>query len=93
MQLRKLCNHPDLFDGGPKILINKKTKQPIIPDDEAECFGYWRQSGKMVVVEALLKMWKRQGHKVLMFSQSRKVLQLPLLFCKLVQLTIYFLVW
>ncbi|OQV23737.1 DNA excision repair protein ERCC-6 [Hypsibius exemplaris] len=76
MQLRKLCNHADLFDGGPKILINTKTKQPIIPDAEEERYGYWRRSGKMLVVEALLKMWKKQQHKVLIFSQSRKMLDI-----------------
>ena len=27
----------------------------------------------MVVVESLLKLWKAQGHKVLLFSQSKQV--------------------
>lgn len=35
--------------------------------------GYWKKSGKMIVVEALLKMWKKQGHRVLLFTQSVKV--------------------
>ncbi|GAU87804.1 hypothetical protein RvY_00602 [Ramazzottius varieornatus] len=76
MQLRKLCNHPDLFDGGPKVFLDVKTKKPLIDDEEAAKFGYWRRSGKMVVVEALLKMWKKQSHKTLIFSQSRKMLDI-----------------
>ncbi|XP_025736375.1 DNA excision repair protein ERCC-6 isoform X1 [Callorhinus ursinus] len=69
--LRKICNHPDLFSGGPK---NPKG----IPDDELEedQFGYWKRSGKMIVVESLLKIWHRQGQRVLLFSQSRQMLDI-----------------
>ena len=38
-----------------------------------ERFGYWEKSGKMVVIDALLKIWKRQGHRVLLFAQGVKV--------------------
>ncbi|XP_028915565.1 DNA excision repair protein ERCC-6 isoform X2 [Ornithorhynchus anatinus] len=72
MALRKMCNHPDLFSGGPKILKN-------VPDDELEeedQFGYWKRSGKMIVVESLLKIWHKQGHRVLLFSQSRQMLHI-----------------
>ncbi|XP_027716934.1 DNA excision repair protein ERCC-6 isoform X1 [Vombatus ursinus] len=70
--LRKICNHPDLFSGGPKIIKG-------IPEDELEesdQFGYWKRSGKMIVVESLLKIWHKQGHRVLLFSQSRQMLHL-----------------
>nr|XP_033797522.1 DNA excision repair protein ERCC-6 isoform X2 [Geotrypetes seraphini]XP_033797523.1 DNA excision repair protein ERCC-6 isoform X2 [Geotrypetes seraphini]XP_033797524.1 DNA excision repair protein ERCC-6 isoform X2 [Geotrypetes seraphini]XP_033797525.1 DNA excision repair protein ERCC-6 isoform X2 [Geotrypetes seraphini] len=70
--LRKICNHPDLFSGGPKILKG-------VPDEElmeTDQFGYWRRSGKMIVVESLLKIWHRQGHRVLLFTQSRQMLQI-----------------
>lgn len=36
-------------------------------------YGHWKKSGKMIVVEALLKMWKKQNHRVLLFTQSVKV--------------------
>jgi len=72
--LRKVCNHPDLSTGGPRIF------GPIGDDDaddgantEADEYGYWKRSGKMIVVESLLKLWKKQGHKVLLFTQSRQV--------------------
>ena len=37
---------------------------------------YWRRSGKMIVIESLLKLWKKQNHKVLLFTQSRQMLTL-----------------
>ncbi|KAG6923336.1 ERCC excision repair 6, chromatin remodeling factor [Chelydra serpentina] len=70
--LRKICNHPDLFSGGPKILKG-------VPDDEleeADQFGYWKRSGKMIVVESLLKIWHKQDHRVLLFTQSRQMLKI-----------------
>ncbi|XP_036912578.1 DNA excision repair protein ERCC-6 isoform X2 [Sturnira hondurensis] len=69
--LRKICNHPDLFSGGPK---NHRG----ISDDELEedKFGYWKRSGKMIVVESLLKIWYKQDQRVLLFSQSRQMLDL-----------------
>lgn len=69
--LRKICNHPDLFSGGPKNLSG-------LPEDalEEDQFGYWKRSGKMIVVESLLKIWHKQGQRVLLFSQSRQMLHI-----------------
>ncbi|XP_060096977.1 DNA excision repair protein ERCC-6 [Heteronotia binoei] len=70
--LRKICNHPDLFSGGPKILKG-------VPDEELneeDHFGYWKRSGKMIVIESLLKIWHKQGHRVLLFTQSRQMLHI-----------------
>lgn len=39
-----------------------------------EKFGYYKRGGKMVVVSALLKIWKKQGHRVLLFTQSRAMI-------------------
>lgn len=41
--------------------------------ESEEVYGYYGRSGKMIVVEALLKLWHQQHHKVLLFSQSRQV--------------------
>ncbi|KAM5141600.1 DNA excision repair protein ERCC-6 [Mantella aurantiaca] len=70
--LRKICNHPDLFTGGTKIL--KGTRDEDL--EEGEEFGYWKRSGKLIVVEALLRIWQRQGHRTLLFTQSRQMLQI-----------------
>uniref|UniRef100_A0A8D3C5N6 DNA excision repair protein ERCC-6 n=1 Tax=Scophthalmus maximus TaxID=52904 RepID=A0A8D3C5N6_SCOMX len=70
--LRKMCNHPDLFSGGPRILRG-------IPEDqltEEEQFGFWKRSGKLIVVESLLRLWFKQSHRVLLFSQSRQMLHI-----------------
>lgn len=88
MQLRKLCNHPDLYHFAESTGRSNMTlpnpynygteksgnvKPTIIGGDTQSEFGYWKRSGKAIVVEALLKIWKRQEHKVLLFSQSRQV--------------------
>lgn len=41
--------------------------------NEEDRFGYWKHSGKMIVIESLLKIWHKQGHRVLLFTQSRQV--------------------
>lgn len=73
--LRKVCNHPDLSTGGPKVFgsVGQSEKADESANGESDEYGYWERSGKMVVVESLLKMWKKQGHKVLLFTQSRQV--------------------
>ncbi|EEC08769.1 DNA excision repair protein ERCC-6, putative, partial [Ixodes scapularis] len=70
INLRKICNHPDLFDGGPKVF--KDTDLSTLPAEMR--YGFPGRSGKMAVVESLLKLWKRQGHRVLLFTQSRQML-------------------
>lgn len=67
--LRKVCNHPDLSTGGPRaFMMDSLDMSP----DELE-YGYFRRSGKLIVVESLLKIWKKQKHKVLLFTQGQQV--------------------
>ena len=64
MQLRKCCNHPYLFDGaepGPPYT----TDEHLITN-----------AGKMVVLDKLLKKFKAQGSRVLIFSQMSRVLDI-----------------
>lgn len=64
MQLRKVCNHPYLFDGvepGPPYT----TDQHLVDS-----------CGKMVLLDKLLPRLKQQGHRVLIFSQMTKVLDI-----------------
>ena len=74
--LRKICNHPDLFSGGPKPLVERdKEEEEEGEMDEAELkFGHYKRSGKLIVVHSLLKLWKKQGQRVLLFSQSQMML-------------------
>jgi len=83
IMLRKICNHPDLTSEAGSLwkakqdqlkaeLGERGEEEEPVPD---EGYGDWRRSGKMVVVEALLNMWHEQGHRVLLFSQTRQVSQ------------------
>ncbi|GAP89289.1 putative DNA repair and recombination protein rad26 [Rosellinia necatrix] len=62
-KLRKICNHPDLAD--PNI----NTRRP-------QDWGAANKSGKMQVLKALLGMWKKLGHKTLLFSQTVQMLDI-----------------
>ncbi|GBP77253.1 DNA excision repair protein ERCC-6 [Eumeta japonica] len=62
--LRKICNHPDLY------LYEVFDELEAVEDN----FGYWKRSGKMSVVHSLLKIWQKQGHRALIFTQSRAML-------------------
>lgn len=64
MQLRKCCNHPYLFEGaepGPPYT----TDEHIIDN-----------SGKMVMLDKLLKRMKPQGSRILIFSQMSRQLDI-----------------
>ncbi|KAG5895534.1 hypothetical protein JTB14_010678 [Gonioctena quinquepunctata] len=67
--LRKICNHPDIYLSEDE---GNAMDDDSLPEDEQ--FGYYKKSGKMIVVSALLKIWKKQGHRVLLFTQSRKMI-------------------
>lgn len=76
--LRKICNHPDLTSQAGSLIKAKQDKLKaekglLQTPDEDDGYGDWRRAGKTIVVEALLKMWKAQGHRVLLFSQTRQV--------------------
>ncbi|XP_066151496.1 DNA excision repair protein ERCC-6-like [Euwallacea fornicatus] len=60
--LRKICNHPDLFRDEDSV--------------EDSSYNYYKKSGKMIVVSALLKIWKKQGHRALLFSQGRLMMRI-----------------
>lgn len=64
MQLRKCCNHPYLFQGaepGPPYT----TGEHLVTN-----------SGKMVLLDKLLKKLKEQGSRVLIFSQMTRLLDI-----------------
>ena len=64
MQLRKVCNHPYLFDGaepGPPY-----TDGPHL----------WESSGKMLLLHKLLVKLKEKGSRVLIFSQMTRLLDI-----------------
>lgn len=66
MQLRKVCNHPFLFDWP----IDPKTNAPVLSNELAA------QSGKVLLLDRLLTGLFDRGHKVLVFSQMTKMLDI-----------------
>jgi DNA excision repair protein ERCC-6 len=62
--LRKICNHPDLVE-------HKSLSKKV-----GYAYGTGSKSGKMQVVKALLEMWKKRGHKTLLFAQHRIMLDI-----------------
>ena len=63
MQLRKCCNHPYLFDG---------AELPPFTTDEHLVYN----SGKMIILDKLLKTMKAKGSRVLIFSQMSQLLDI-----------------
>jgi len=61
MQLRKICNHPSL----------------LFKDwDEFDSDTFIRSSGKLELLDRILPKFKATGHKILIFSQMTKVLDI-----------------
>ncbi|EGC28868.1 hypothetical protein DICPUDRAFT_4822, partial [Dictyostelium purpureum] len=63
MQLRKACNHPYLFDGAEEEPYT--TGEHLITN-----------SGKMVLLDKLLKKLQERGSRVLIFSQMARMLDI-----------------
>ncbi|KAK7204662.1 SNF2 family N-terminal domain-containing protein [Myxozyma melibiosi] len=62
--LRKICNHPDL------------VSREILSHKEGYNYGSGNKSGKMQVVKSLILLWKQQGHRALLFCQTRQMLDI-----------------
>jgi len=65
MQLRKNCNHPDLITGGLDGSIMFPSADELV-----------EQCGKMQILDRLMKKLRSRGHKVLIFSQMTRMLDL-----------------
>lgn len=87
MELRKCCNHPFLIKGAEDRILDEAAAKlegqcdelgNAIPTDSAKLFGEQlvKASGKMVLIEKLLQKLFDGGHKVLIFSQMVRALDL-----------------
>ncbi|GAB5362765.1 hypothetical protein AAMO2058_000826500 [Amorphochlora amoebiformis] len=72
--LLKLCNHPDLLLLRPED--RSKSNSRKVPPDDMPDYGNPERSGKMRVLREILTTWKHQGHRFLVFSQTRQVLDI-----------------
>uniref|UniRef100_A0A7S1B9C3 Uncharacterized protein n=2 Tax=Corethron hystrix TaxID=216773 RepID=A0A7S1B9C3_9STRA len=83
MELRKCCNHPFLIRGIEDRILEEAAvlahkANPDQPTDPSAIFSEQlvKSSGKMVILDKLLPKLKQGGHKVLIFSQMVRCLDL-----------------
>ena len=93
MELRKVCNHPCLLDGVEhreqdnqfKIFLENGDFEGKTPEEQQKMLNehlYIMTSGKMVLMDKLLPKLRQEGHKVLIFSQMVKMLDLISEYCE-----------
>ncbi|KAK7225744.1 hypothetical protein V2G26_013747 [Clonostachys chloroleuca] len=66
MQLRKLCNHPFVFD----VVENVMNPRNVSNDE------LWRTAGKFELLDRILPKYKATGHRVLMFFQMTAIMDI-----------------
>lgn len=71
MELKKCCNHPYLFPNYEDTSVTTTVDQLI------------RASGKMVLLDQLLIRLKEKGHRVLIFSQMVRMLDILQDYCRM----------
>ncbi|XP_069096099.1 chromodomain-helicase-DNA-binding protein 5 isoform X2 [Pleurodeles waltl] len=69
MDLKKCCNHPYLF---PVAAV----EAPVLPNGSYDGSSLVKSSGKLMLLQKMLKKLKNGGHRVLIFSQMTKMLDL-----------------
>jgi SNF2 family DNA or RNA helicase len=72
MQLRKCCNHLFLLNGVEEDM----RQQQMVDKDLSEADFLARGSGKLVLLDKLLPRLKENGHRVLIFSQFKIMLDI-----------------
>ena len=79
MELRKVCNHPYLIKGAEnQILIELEDSLggAIVDEYTFVNDSLIRSAGKMILLDKLLAKLKEDGHRVLIFSQMTKMLDI-----------------
>lgn len=66
MQLRKLCNHPFVFDVVENVMNPLNISNDIL----------WRTAGKFELLDRVLPKYKATGHRVLMFFQMTAIMDI-----------------
>ena len=70
MELKKISNHPYMFPGVEDRVLAGSTRR------EDQIKGLIASSGKMMLLDQLLSKMKRDGHRVLIFSQMVRMLDI-----------------
>lgn len=70
IELKKICNHPFMFPNAEDRIVSD-------PSDSQETFkALVTSSGKLMLLDGLLKKLHKDGHRVLIFSQMVKMLDI-----------------
>ncbi|KAI8968258.1 SNF2 family N-terminal domain-containing protein [Mycotypha africana] len=72
MQLRKCCIHPYLLEGAEEVIVNENHAKTI--QEQFKCLI--DSSGKLVLIDKLLRKLFEGNHKVLIFSQFTSCLDI-----------------
>uniref|UniRef100_A0ABM0GXF5 Chromodomain-helicase-DNA-binding protein 7-like n=1 Tax=Saccoglossus kowalevskii TaxID=10224 RepID=A0ABM0GXF5_SACKO len=72
MELRKCCNHPFLINGAEEQIMLDFPENNYL----RQLLALIQSAGKMVLIDKLLPKLKEGGHKVLIFSQMVKCLDI-----------------
>ncbi|KAJ3360096.1 Chromodomain helicase DNA binding protein [Allomyces javanicus] len=72
MELRKCCIHPYLLAGAEDLILTDANANS--PEQQYQCMV--QASGKLVLLDKLLRKLQAGGHKVLIFSQMTKCLDI-----------------
>ncbi|KAJ4295859.1 ATP-dependent DNA helicase Hrp3 [Collariella sp. IMI 366227] len=70
MELKKVSNHPYMFPGAEERVLAGSTRR------EDQIKGLITSSGKMMLLDQLLAKLRKDGHRVLIFSQMVKMLDI-----------------
>ncbi|KAF5099963.1 hypothetical protein D0Z00_001443 [Geotrichum galactomycetum] len=66
MQLRKICNHPFVFEEVESLINPSKVTNDNL----------WRVAGKFELLDRILPKFKKTGHRVLMFFQMTQIMDI-----------------
>ncbi|KAH8869088.1 Chromodomain-helicase-DNA-binding protein 7 [Schistosoma japonicum] len=77
MELRKCCNHPFLIKGAEDVILSEfQSNDNTLTEDDLTFQTMVYASGKLVLIHKLLPKLRADGHKVLIFSQMIRVLDI-----------------
>lgn len=76
MQLRKICNHPFVFDEVEGVINPTRENSPLL----------YRVAGKFELLDRVLPKFRASGHRVLMFFQMTQVMDIMEDFLRMKQL-------
>ncbi|KAL2076371.1 hypothetical protein ACEWY4_028035 [Coilia grayii] len=76
MELRKCCNHPYLINGAEEKILEEYRESRSTEHPDFQLQAMIQAAGKLVLIDKLLPKLKAGGHRVLIFSQMVRCLDI-----------------